>query len=40
MSLCKTRDPGRGHFLPQGYNVNNLGKDPLDKTNYQMSKAL
>ena len=29
----------RGHFWPQGYNVNTLGKDPLDKTKYQMSKA-
>ena len=26
MILCKTSDPGWGHFLPQGYNLNNLGR--------------
>ena len=30
---------GQGHFWSQGYNLNNLGKGPLDKTKYQMSKA-
>ena len=24
ISLCKTCDRGWGHFLPQGYNLNNL----------------
>ena len=38
MNLCKTSYP-RGHFLPQGDNVNNLGKGFVDKTMYQMPKA-
>ena len=34
-------DPwGEVIFWPQGYNVNILGKGPLDKTKYQISKAL
>ena len=31
---------GRGHFWPQGYNLNNLGRGPEDKAIYQISKAL
>ena len=39
MSLCKTSDLlGGAIFWPQGYNVNNLGKGPLDLIKYQMSK--
>ena len=30
---------GRGHFWPQGYNFNNLGRGPLDKAVYLISKA-
>ena len=30
---------GQSHFWPHGCNVNNLGKGPLNKTKYQMSKA-
>ena len=37
--LCKTSDPGWGHFLPQGYNLNNLGRSQLDEATYQISKA-
>ena len=29
----------RGHFLPQGYNLNNFGRGPLDKASYQISKT-
>ena len=36
MSLCKTSDPWGG---TQGCNVKNLDKGPLEKTEYQMSKA-
>ena len=39
ISLCKTRDPpGQAHFGPQGYNVNNFGKGPLDDLTYQISR--
>ena len=27
--------PGRSHFWPQGYNLNNLGRSPLDEVTYQ-----
>ena len=38
--LCETSDPqGRGHFLPHGYNLNNLGRGPLDDATYPISKA-
>ena len=30
---------GRGHFLPQGYNLNNLGRGPLGEAMYQISKT-
>ena len=30
--------PGRSRFKPQGYNLNNLGRAPLDKAVYQMSQ--
>ena len=39
MSLYKSNLWDRAIFLPHGYNVNNLGKGPLDKTECQMSKA-
>ena len=32
--LCKSVKhvgPGRGHFWPHGYNLNNLGRGPLDE---------
>ena len=32
--------PGRGHFLPQGYNLNKLGIGPLGDATYQISKLL
>ena len=32
--------PGRGHFLAQGNNLNNLGRGPLGETMYQKSKLL
>ena len=32
--------PGWGHIWPQGNNLNNLGKGPLDEAMYQISKAL
>ena len=31
---------GRGHFWPQGYNMNNLGSGPLDEASYQISKTV
>ena len=31
--------PGKRHFLPQGYNLRNLGSGPLDEVTYQISKA-
>ena len=31
--------PERGHFWPQGYNLNNLGRGPLGEAKYQLSKA-
>ena len=30
---------GRGQFLPQGYNLNNLARGSLDKAVYQISKG-
>ena len=45
ISLCKTCDPpqvggGGGHFWPQGYNLNKLGRGPLGDASctYQISK--
>ena len=39
ISLCKTCDPpGPGHFWPLGYNLNKLGRGPLDDTTYQISR--
>ena len=38
ISLCKTCDPGAGHFWPKGYNLNKLGRSPLDYTTYQISR--
>ena len=29
----------QGHFWPLGYNLNNLGRGPLGKAMYQISKA-
>ena len=31
--------PGRGHFWPKGYNLNNLSKGPLDEATDQISKT-
>ena len=31
--------PGRVHFWPEGYNLNNLGKDQLDEAILQISNA-
>ena len=31
--------PGWGHFLPQGNNLDNLGRGPLGEAMYQISKA-
>ena len=30
--------PGRGHFWPQCYNLNKLGRGLLDDTTYQISR--
>ena len=30
---------GWGHFWPQGYNLNNLGRGPLDEASYQIAKT-
>ena len=30
----------RGHFWPQGYNLNNIGRGLLGEAMYQISKAL
>ena len=35
ISLCKKCDPGAGHFWPQGYNLNKLGRDPLGDSRLQ-----
>ena len=40
MGLCKTSDPTmRGYFWPQGNNLNNFGRGPLDEATYQISKS-
>ena len=31
--------PGRDHFWPKSYNLNNLGKGLLDEATYQISKT-
>ena len=37
ISLCKTTDPpDQGHFWPQGYNLNKLGRGPLGDATYQI----
>ena len=37
LSLCKTRDPQSGTiFWCHGYNLNNLGRGPLDEPTYQI----
>ena len=39
MGLSKTSDPlGGAIFLPQCFNINNLGRGPLDKGIYQILK--
>ena len=39
ISLSKTCDPqGGAIFLPQGYNLNQLGRDPLGDATYQISR--
>ena len=38
ISLCKTCDPpGRGHFWPQGHNLNKFGRGLLGDAAYQIS---
>ena len=31
--------PEEGHFGPQGYKLNNLGRGPLDEAMYQITKT-
>ena len=31
--------PGQGHFWPKGYNLNNLGRGPLNEATYQVLKT-
>ena len=38
-SMLNKWPPGRGHFWPQGYNLNILGRSSLDDATYQISKA-
>ena len=38
MSMQNKWPLGRGHFLPQGYNLNNLGRGPQDKGTFQIKK--
>ena len=38
-ALCKTFDP-RAIFLPQGYNLNKLGRGPLGDATYKISRFL
>ena len=38
VNLCKTCAPEAGHFWPQGYNLNKLGRGPLGDATYQISK--
>jgi len=35
---CKIVTPGRGQFWPQGHNLNNFGRGPLDDAIYQIRK--
>jgi len=35
---CKIVTPGRGQFCPQGHNLNNFGRGPLDDAIYQIWK--
>jgi len=35
---CKIVTPGRGQFWPQGDNLNNFGRGPLDDAIYQILK--
>ena len=37
-SYVKPVTPEAGHFWPQGYNLNKLGRRPLDDTTYQISR--
>jgi len=37
---CKIVTPGRGQFWPQGFNLNNFGRGPLDDVIYQIWKLL
>ena len=34
INRCKLVTPGRGQFWPQGHNLNNLGRGPLDDAIY------
>ena len=35
---CKIATPGQGQFWPQGHNLNNFGRGPLDDAIYQIWK--
>ena len=35
---CKIMTPARGQFWPQGHNLNNFGRGPLDDAIYQIWK--
>ena len=38
ISLFITFVPGAGHFWPEGYNLNKLGRGPLGDDKYQISR--
>ena len=37
-AYVKHANPGAGHFLPQGYYLNKLGRGLLDDASYQISR--
>ena len=38
LAYVKHLTMGLGHFWPHGYNLNKLGRGPLDDTTYQISR--
>ena len=38
-AYVKPVTPGRGHFWPQGYNLDKLGRGILDGTTYQIARV-
>ena len=38
IGLCKTCDPGAGPSLAPGYNLNKIGRGPLNDATHQISK--